>query len=73
MAAPSNQVDMIALDEALQRLEVADSEAAELVKLRYFSGLTLSQSAELMGLSTRSAERLWAFAKAWLYREIGPD
>jgi RNA polymerase sigma factor (TIGR02999 family) len=70
IAAPSNDVDVIALDEALQRLETVDREAAEFVKLRYFSGLTVSQTAELMGLSTRTAERIWTFAKAWLFREM---
>jgi RNA polymerase sigma factor (TIGR02999 family) len=70
IAAPANDVDMLALDEALQRLETVDGEAAEFVKLRYFSGLTVAQTAELMGLSTRTAERVWTFAKAWLFREM---
>jgi RNA polymerase sigma factor (TIGR02999 family) len=70
---PEPDVDVIALDEALTRLEAVDPQAAELVKLRYFSGLTIAQVAELMRLSTRTAERSWAFAKAWLYREMGSD
>ncbi len=70
LTAPANDVDLIALDEALERLEEVDGKAAELVKLKYFSGLTVKQVAEVMGMSTRSAERLWTFAKAWLYREL---
>ncbi len=65
---PSN--DLIALDEALSKLEVYRPEAAKLVKLRHFSGLTIAQAAEIMEISPRSADRLWAFARAWLLREI---
>lgn len=68
--SPNTQVDLLALDEALMRLEAEDEQAAMLVKFRYFSGLTVSQSAELLDVSTRTAERLWTFAKAWLYREL---
>ena len=64
------QVDLLALDEALLRLEAEDPQAAMLVKLRYFSGLTVAQSAEILDVSTRTAERLWTYAKAWLYREL---
>jgi len=70
IAAPDVNVDILILDEALNRLEAADRQAAELVKLRYFSGLTIPEAAEILGVSTRTAERLWTFAKAWLYREI---
>ncbi|MHB8865695.1 MAG: sigma-70 family RNA polymerase sigma factor [Pirellulaceae bacterium] len=72
IAIPTDDTDMLALDEALARLETVDKEAAELVKLRYFSGLTIAQVAELRGQSMRTTERLWAFAKAWLYREMQP-
>ncbi len=65
--------DLIALDEALNRLSAVNSQATELVQLLYFSGLTLSQSAEVMGMSPRSADRLWAYAKAWLRREMRTD
>ena len=68
--APSPEIDLLELDEALVRLEAEAKDAALLVKLRYFSGLTMSQSAEVLDVSTRSAERLWTYAKAWLYREI---
>ena len=64
------RVDLIALNEALDQLALEDKEAAQLVKLRYFSGLTIAQSAEILDISSRSAERLWTFAKAWLYRAL---
>jgi RNA polymerase sigma factor (TIGR02999 family) len=70
MATPESSTDLLALDEALTRLEQHDAQAAQLVKLRYFSGLTNVQAAELLDLSPRSADRLWAYAKAWLYREL---
>ena len=63
-AAPDD--DLLALDEALTRLAGADPTAAELVKLRYFAGLTIPQAAEALGIGTRSADRLWAYARAWL-------
>ena len=62
--------DLIALDEALNGLSEEDHLAAELVKLRYFAGLTIEQTAQALGISTRSADRCWAYAKAWLYQEI---
>jgi RNA polymerase sigma factor (sigma-70 family) len=58
------------LDEALTRLAQKDKVKADLVKLRYFAGLTLEQAADLLGLSERTAKRYWAHARAWLYREI---
>ena len=68
--SPEPVEDLIALDEALNRLSAVNPRATELVQLLYFSGLTLSQSAEVMGISPRSADRLWAYAKAWLRREM---
>jgi RNA polymerase sigma factor (TIGR02999 family) len=65
---PSENV--IAVDEALGRLAEEDPLAAELVKMRYFAGLTLTQTAEALGMSSRTADRCWAYAKAWLYQEI---
>jgi RNA polymerase sigma factor (TIGR02999 family) len=59
--------DLLALDEALARLAAADPRRAELVRLRYFAGLTLEQAAELLGISRATANRHWAFARAWLY------
>jgi RNA polymerase sigma factor (TIGR02999 family) len=65
--------DLLALDEALERLADVDRQAAEMVKLRYFAGLTTEQAAELMGLSERSGYRTWSFARAWLFRHLHRD
>jgi RNA polymerase sigma factor (TIGR02999 family) len=65
-AGPSLDDDLLDLDDALTRLTAADPMAAELVKLRYFAGLSLPQAAEAMGIGARSADRLWAYARAWL-------
>ena len=62
--------DLIALDAALDRLIQVDRTAAELVQLRYFAGLTIAESAAAMDISPRTADRTWAFAKAWLHREL---
>ena len=59
--------ELLALDAALTRLAAADPRRAELVRLRYFAGLTLEQTAELLGISRATANRHWAFARAWLY------
>jgi RNA polymerase sigma factor (TIGR02999 family) len=61
---------LLALDEALEQLAAEDNVAAELVKLRFFAGLTLRETAEAMGLSLRTAERQWAYARAWLYDRL---
>jgi RNA polymerase sigma factor (TIGR02999 family) len=62
--------DLLALDEALTKLAGVDAKAAELVKLRYFAGMTVDEAAEALGISSRTAKRNWAFARAWLQREI---
>ena len=62
--------EMLAVDEALQKLAVEDSMAAELVKLRYFIGLNLPEAAEALGISPRTADRLWTYARTWLRVEI---
>jgi RNA polymerase sigma factor (TIGR02999 family) len=62
--------DLIALDEALDRLAAEDPLKAELVKLRYFVGLTLPEAAAMLGMSERTAGRQWAFARAWLRRAV---
>lgn len=67
---PEPVEDLIALDEALDKLAGVNPEAAEIVQLIYFSGLTIRQAAEVLGISPRSADRLWAYAKAWLGREL---
>jgi len=66
----SPEEDLLAVEEALEQLAAVDQEAAELVKLRYFAGLTTEQAGELLGLSERTAYRTWSFARAWLYRRV---
>jgi RNA polymerase sigma factor (TIGR02999 family) len=74
VAAPEACDDLLALDEALNLLAAHDAQAAELVKLRYFAGLTIKQAAEVLGISPRSADFLWVYARAWLLKTIqGPD
>ncbi len=70
LAQPLPSETLLALDEALARLEQCDKEAAELVQLRFFAGLTQQQAAEALGISRRTADRTWAYARAWLSQEI---
>lgn len=70
LAIDEPSTDLVALDEALSKLAKEDRVVAELVKIRYFAGLTLGQTAELLGVSRRTADRYWAYARAWLYQEI---
>jgi RNA polymerase sigma factor (TIGR02999 family) len=69
-AAAEEPSDLLDLDEALARLAAADREAAELVKLRFFAGLSMEQAAEVMGISRRTAQYLWAYARSWLRHEL---
>jgi RNA polymerase sigma factor (TIGR02999 family) len=62
--------DLLALDEALQKLAQEEPLCAELVKLRFFAGLTLDEAARALGIARRSADRYWAFARSWLYDEL---
>lgn len=64
--ADSESPDLLLLDEALSKFERQWPEKAKLVKLRYFAGLTTAEAAQALGISTRSAERTWTYAKAWL-------
>ncbi len=70
LEATAPAYDLPALDEALDRLERSDPMAAKVVKLRYFAGLTMSEAARALGLTLRSAERHWTYARAWLHREL---
>lgn len=70
VAAPAPNDDLLALDEALQRLAAVDPVKARLVELRYFAGLTSDQAADVLGIPPRTAERHWAFARAWLQTEV---
>ncbi|HEV3340397.1 MAG TPA: ECF-type sigma factor, partial [Pirellulales bacterium] len=62
--------DLVALDEALARFAEIDPVKAELVKLRFFAGLTVPQTAEILGVSVATAERYWTYARVWLYAEL---
>jgi RNA polymerase sigma factor (TIGR02999 family) len=73
LALETDEADLLALDEALAKLEREDKLAAQLVKLRFFAGLTLKQAAESLGIAQRSAERQWAYARAWLVSELQED
>jgi RNA polymerase sigma factor (TIGR02999 family) len=68
---PIEAVDLLALSEALDHLEEASPRRAQLVKLRYFAGLTLPEAAELLGIAQSTAEADWTYAKAWLKRDMG--
>jgi RNA polymerase sigma factor (TIGR02999 family) len=70
LPAPLPDDDLLALDEALTRFAECEPRAAELVKLRYFVGLTQEQAAKELGISVSTVEREWAFARAWLFRAI---
>jgi RNA polymerase sigma factor (TIGR02999 family) len=70
VAAPTDDEQILLLDEALTRLAAARPQAAELVRLRFFAGLTVEEAAPLLGLSPRTARRLWAFARAWVRRDM---
>jgi RNA polymerase sigma factor (TIGR02999 family) len=70
IALPDVPEDLLALDEALEKLAATDKQAAELVHLRFFAGLPLTEAAAMLGISPRTADRLWAYARAWLHQEI---
>ncbi len=72
VAPEAPQLDVLALDEALQELEQHDSQAAQLVKLRYFAGLGHVEAAEVMGIERRAADRLWTLGRTWLFRRLSP-
>ncbi len=73
IASPEIHEDLIALDIALERLKSVDAQAAALVHLRYFAGLSNSEAAEHLHISARTAGRVWSFARAWLRREIARE
>lgn len=75
IALPEWPEDLVALDEALNKLAATDKTAADLVHLRFFAGLPLSEAVQILGIAPRTADRLWAYARAWLHQEIqgGPQ
>ena len=70
LKAPGQNLDVVALDEALERLAEIDEQQSRIVELRFFSGLTVEETAEVLGISTATVKRDWSMAKAWLHREI---
>jgi len=73
LAAPQTPDDLLALNDALERLEKTDRQAVDLVKLRVFAGLTGQEAAAALGVPPRTADRIWAYARAWLIQEIQGD
>lgn len=69
-ATPQRDVNLLALDDALKKLETIDPEKSRMVELRFFSGLSVPETAQVMGVSPRTIDRQWQTAKAWLHREI---
>jgi RNA polymerase sigma factor (TIGR02999 family) len=69
-AGPGPDLDLVAVDEALNKLAATDPQRAKLVELRFFAGLTMPQVAEVLGVSLATAERQWAYARAWLLAEL---
>jgi RNA polymerase sigma factor (TIGR02999 family) len=70
IATPETDDNLLAVHEALDRLAAIEPERAEVVKLRFFAGMTIEQAAEVLGISTATADRYWAYARAWLYADI---
>jgi RNA polymerase sigma factor (TIGR02999 family) len=73
LPAPENSDEILAVHEALAALAAVDAQAAELVKLRYFVGLSIDETAQALDISPRSADRLWSYARAWLQRATAGD
>jgi RNA polymerase sigma factor (TIGR02999 family) len=73
IAVEGPAADLVALDEALSKLAAKHPDKAALVKLRYFAGLTVSEAAAALGISTATADRYWTYARAWLYNELAPE
>jgi len=72
LASASDDDQLLAVNEALDKLAAQNKPEAELVKLRYFVGMTLDEAAEVLGLSPRTADNYWAHARAWLFHELKP-
>jgi RNA polymerase sigma factor (TIGR02999 family) len=66
-------LDVVAVDEALTRLAKIDEQQSRVVELRFFSGLTVEETAEVIGISPATVKRDWSMAKAWLHRELSGD
>ena len=73
VAVKGQDLDVVAVDEALSRLAKIDEQQSRVVELRFFSGLTVEETAEVMGISPATVKRDWSMAKAWLHRELSGD
>jgi RNA polymerase sigma-70 factor (ECF subfamily) len=71
--SPARHVDLVALDDALSRMAALDERQSRVVELRCFGGLTAEETAEVLGISTRTVRREWTLAKAWLYQQISSE
>ena len=69
--AQTKSVDLLDLEEALQKLEKLDAQQGKIVELRFFSGLSIEDTANVLGISPATVKRDWAAARAWLFREVG--
>lgn len=70
IAAPEKDDELLAINDALEKFAAVDKQKTELVKLRYFVGLTIDESAEILGISAPTAKRWWTYSRAWLFRQI---
>jgi DNA-directed RNA polymerase specialized sigma24 family protein len=70
MPSPDRDAELLALDEALDRLAATNQRLADLVSLRYFAGMTVPQAAAVLGISPRTADAWWAYARAWLAADL---
>jgi RNA polymerase sigma factor (TIGR02999 family) len=73
IAGPAPDDQLLAINEALDKFASVDKEKAELVKLRYFAGMTIEEAAHVLGISEATAKRWWIYARAWLYAEVAAD
>src|SRR5262249_7209842 len=71
--AQENPVDLLALDEALKKLETQHPQKAHVVKLRFFAGCSLEETAQMLGISRATAQRSWAYARTWLFGQLNPS
>ena len=73
IAAPEPDEELLAVHDALDQLEATDPVAANLVRLRFFAGLNMQEAADILGMSVRSAQDVWAYARSWLHHKVRPE
>ena len=73
IATAADPEEVLVIDGALSKLAAVNARAAQLVNLRYFVGLTIREAADVLGVSPRTADQIWAYARAWLLAELGKD